>query len=101
VLSFINQHTKRDFSKVFQQYLQTTQVPVLEYYFQPGKLQFRWTSCVEGFDMPLKVSFDNQFFRLIHPTTQWQTVSISQKGIDAPVVDKNFYVQSKQKETTQ
>ncbi|HVG40438.1 MAG TPA: M1 family metallopeptidase [Chitinophagaceae bacterium] len=98
ILSFINQYTKRDFSKVFAQYLQTTQVPVFEYNFQRSELHFRWTNCVEGFAMPLNISINDKTFRLIYPTTKWQSLPVSNDSENTLVIDKNVYVQTKQQD---
>lgn len=98
VLGFLNHYTKKDFSKVFAQYLQTTQVPVLEYFFRPGELHYRWSNCVTGFAMPLNISLDNKAFHLINPTTQWKILTTHDTNPANLSVDKNFYVQTKKQE---
>ncbi|WP_163596460.1 M1 family metallopeptidase, partial [Klebsiella pneumoniae] len=39
--------------KIFNQYLHTTQVPVLEYKTDGGQFSCRWSNCVEGFNLPV------------------------------------------------
>jgi len=39
----------------FNQYLRDNRVPVFEYFIMDGNLTFRWTNCVVGFNMPLKI----------------------------------------------
>ncbi|WP_345948349.1 M1 family metallopeptidase [Mucilaginibacter sp. PAMB04274] len=91
ILKLLNGYTKKDFSKVFAQYLQTTKIPVLEYYFQAGKLHYRWSGCVDGFDMPLKISFDPSNVTVINPTTQWQTLTVT-NATGRLMVDRNFLI---------
>lgn len=82
--------------KVFDQYLRTTMIPVLEYKIENSKLSYRWTSCVKGFDMPLKVTLKDQSFSSIYPTTNWKTTGLSsQINKDNFKADPNFYVKIK------
>lgn len=92
ILSSLNDYTKRDFTKIFEQYLQTTQVPVLEYSFQNNTLEYRWANCVDGFAMPVKISFDNDKYNVIYPTTQRQKLSITEAASKRFVIDRNFYI---------
>ncbi len=92
ILSFLNDYTKRDFTKIFEQYLQTTQVPVLEYSFQNNTMKYCWTNCVHGFAMPIKISFDNDEYTVIYPTTRRQKLSITKAASKQFVIDRNFYI---------
>ena len=78
----------KDFSKLFDQYLRTTKIPVLEYKMDGQKILYRWTNTVAGFNMPVKLT-DNIW---LQPTTEWK--SIQQKGdlVKGLNVDRNFYV---------
>lgn len=96
VLELLNQYTKKDFTKVFAQYLTTTQIPTLEYSFHENKLNYRWINCVEGFGMPLKISLDNSTSLTITPTTKWQEMPVPESGLRSLAVDKNYYVQTRQ-----
>ncbi|MEO6878472.1 MAG: M1 family metallopeptidase, partial [Gemmatimonadaceae bacterium] len=70
---YINRHTGIDFSKVFQQYLTTTDIPTLEYKNDNGRLSYRWTTVVPGFAMPVKAGVgDTASFTLLHPTESWK-----------------------------
>jgi aminopeptidase N len=74
-----------DLSKVFDQYLRTIKIPVLEYKTVKNKTQVRWTNCVEGFNMKLKLEGRNDW---IYPTTEWKTIELKQ----AVRIDPNFYI---------
>lgn len=96
VETYISKQSGIDFSKVFDQYLRTTQIPVLEYKLEKGKLSYRWTNCVKGFNLPLKVSLKGE--RWIKPTENWQTLNLYPEGADEFKVDRNFYVNVKKTE---
>lgn len=92
VESYISKQSGKDFSKVFDQYLRTTQIPQLEYKIGGGKLQYRWTECITGFNLPLKITAGNPTW--IKPTTQWQTMNLA-SGVNEMSVDRNFYIRIK------
>ncbi len=90
---YISTQSKIDFSKIFDQYLRTTQIPVLEYKQHGYQLQYRYTNCVRGFNLPLKINFKGQPW--IKPTTNWQTLSLYPEGDNSFSVDPNFYINTK------
>lgn len=91
---YISQQCGRDLHRVFDQYLRQTAIPVLEYRTEHRQLQYRWTNCLPGFDMPVKVELSPGKFTFIYPTTEWKTVR-RRGGNGALKVDPNFYVESK------
>ncbi len=94
VESYITKQSGIDFSKVFHQYLRTTQLPVLEYKLTNHSLSYRWTNCVPGFNMRIKVMAGKEIW--LKPGTSWQTLHFadwfSAKDF---AIDRNFYVKSK------
>jgi hypothetical protein len=113
---YINQFTQRDFSKVFDQYLRTTKIPVMEYKVVRqkagggmGTIFYRWTNCVKGFNMPVKAAAGNNNAIWISPTENWKRFNLVLPG-DGPAgpklpggetkpgddsffsVDQNFYI---------
>jgi aminopeptidase N len=88
---YLSKNVGRDLSKVFDQYLRDVKIPVLEYSVEKNKIKYRWSNCVEGFDMPVKVSVDGEKMEFIYPTTSWKTI----KGKTDLKVDENFYVTAK------
>lgn len=90
----ISQHAGRDLSKVFDQYLRTTQIPTLEYVVGKDRISFRWTNCIAGFDMPVKLHAGKSLF--IYPTEEWKYITTS-PGISGSVrIDDNFYIHARQ-----
>ena len=51
----MSEQSGKDLSKIFDQYLRTTKIPELEYKFTGDNMYYRWTNCVEGFNMPVKL----------------------------------------------
>jgi aminopeptidase N len=91
VEEFINTKAKQDFTKVYEQYLLTTKIPVLEYKIKKGTLVYHWTNCVKGFDMPIKVILEKDVYTFIYPKETEQKIKIVEKDLK---VDANFYVKA-------
>ncbi|MGH7580122.1 MAG: M1 family metallopeptidase [Gemmatimonadales bacterium] len=78
--------------KVFEQYLTTTTIPVLEYRLAGPELSFRWADAVPGFDMPVTVRASADSSVRLAPTASWQTVTLPLAHPEDFRVDPNFYV---------
>jgi aminopeptidase N len=89
--AYISRESGRDLSKVFDQYLRTTQIPVLEHRIEGATLSYRWADAVPGFDMPLGVSVAGDEL-VIHPTETWQTLPLEVAEAEDFVVDPDYYV---------
>lgn len=95
VEDYISQKAGIDFSKVFDQYLRSTKIPVLEYRMEANKLQFRWANTVEGFNMPVTILWNNKSKR-IAPDTRWKSIKMPASfNIEQLKADRNFYIQTK------
>jgi aminopeptidase N len=92
VEDYISTEAKKDFSKVFDQYLRTTKIPTLEYKIKKGVLTYRWINCVKGFDMPVKVILQKDIYTFIYPTETPQKIKTKVKKESDFKVDENFYV---------
>ena len=101
VEKYISKESKIDFSKVFDQYLRNTEIPTLEYKINGNAIMYRYTNCIEGFTMPVKVSFEKKSNKTIwlKPTTRWQPIRLAE-GYDKETftVDPNFYINTKKTE---
>jgi len=86
---YISSKSGRDFSTVFDQYLRTTQIPVLNLETEKDELEYYWSNCVPGFNLPVKLSNGEW----LYPTTSKQT--IKGKNFEGVTVDKNFYISVK------
>lgn len=74
---YISQQAGFDYSKVFYQYLHTVQVPEFDFYFSAGrkKVFYRYTNCVEGFNLSLVLQSKTARMRII-PNEKWQSISL-------------------------
>jgi hypothetical protein len=81
-----------DLSKVFDQYLRTTQIPLLKYSSNGKTLSFNYERVVKGFAMPLRVRINGQE-RVITPTELKQTLDFPE-AIRTFEVDRNFYIEA-------
>ncbi len=85
--NYISQKSGIDFSSVFDQYLRTIKIPVLEYQQNGNQLKFRYQNVVENFKLPLRINGT----QTINPTTDWQSVDLASPN---PVsFDANYFVE--------
>jgi aminopeptidase N len=94
---YISKQSGIDFSKVFDQYLRTIKIPTLEYKINRNIIAYRWTNCVTGFNMPVKITAGDKKDVFINPTETWQKF---EPGLTADnfAVNRNFYVFTKKVE---
>ncbi len=88
---YISAQSGLDLSKVFDQYLRTTEIPVLNYRIANDTLSFRWQSTVPGFSMPVRVTTGAGSWTLIKPTARWQKLPVTVPA-DQFRVDPNWFV---------
>ncbi|MGZ5211676.1 MAG: M1 family peptidase, partial [Kaistella sp.] len=84
--NYISEKSGIDFSSVFNQYLRTTDIPVLEYSQNGNLLKLRYTNVVDDFKMPLRINGN----KLISPTKNWQTVDL--KSSNPVEFNYNYYI---------
>ena len=76
----------------FNQYLRDNRIPTFEYYLKNNDLVYRWTNCVVGFNMPLKITLNGKE-QWLKPQAEWTI--LPKKSKDSKVeVDQDFYVKS-------
>jgi aminopeptidase N len=88
VEAYFSKKSGKDLSKIFDQYLRTTMIPVLEYKVTGDKISYRWGSCIAGFNMPVKVSNGTW----LHPTNEWQDITATAELMNDFKADPNFYI---------
>lgn len=98
VENYISKESGINFSKVFDQYLRTTQIPVLQWSVNQGMIKAIFINCIPGFQMAVKLPVEPGKYQMV-------TVG-SQKGVAAKTTlsasaianawDKNFYVDYKE-----
>ena len=98
---YISKTSGKDLSKIFDQYLRTTMIPTLEYKIEKarpddrvgrGNLFYRWTNCVKGFNMPVKILTAKDKYNFIYPTESLKQIKFMNNNLK---VDDNFYIYTK------
>lgn len=88
VEDYISQKSGIDFSSVFNQYLRTIKVPILEYQQKGKELKYRWKNVVPNFQLPLKIKSHSL---MITPNEQWQKIEL--KNDKSIAIDENYYIE--------
>ncbi len=88
--SYLADRSGLDLDAFFDQYLRDPRIPVLEYIFSGTDIAFRWTNCIEEFDMPVKILL-NDAPVTIHPTSTWSNYAVGH-GVNKVNIDKEYYV---------
>jgi aminopeptidase N len=88
--SYISNKAGIDLSKVFDQYLRTTKIPLLKYQTNGKTVSFRYERVVEGFAMPIRVRINGKEVSLT-PNAATQSFIFSEE-IKTFDVDRNFYI---------
>ena len=90
--SYINKNAGIDLSKVFDQYLRTTNIPLLRYKLNGKTASFHYERVVKGFAMPIRVSINGKEMK-ITPTETPQTLDFAEE-IKTFEVNRNFYIEA-------
>ena len=88
---FMSRFLNKDLSKIFDQYLRSNKIPVLEYSISKKKLKYRWVNCVNGFDMPVELWDNKNGTYRITPLTEIQEQKINSSKVTLNI---NYYVNS-------
>jgi aminopeptidase N len=102
VEEYMSRQSGKDLSKIFDQYLRTTKIPVLEYKFTGDNMYYRWSNCVKDFNMPVRLAGTNEdpiAIGWLKPTEDWKTVAVTADILkDGLKIDRNFYITVKKVE---
>ncbi|MBV9242300.1 MAG: M1 family metallopeptidase, partial [Acidobacteria bacterium] len=90
--SYISQKAGIDFSKVFDQYLRGTKIPLLKYSIKGNGVTFWYENVVPGFDIPLEVAVNGKLAS-IKPKATPTTLTFNDP-VTTFLVDRNYYVES-------
>jgi len=93
IVDYVSKESGMDLKPVFDQYLHYRTLPILEFMTVNGKLLCRWTSCVEGFNMPVKVRIKGGEYQFITPSSYFRPVQIDGLTKNNLEVDMfNYYI---------
>jgi aminopeptidase N len=94
--NYINKKSGYDFSKIFDQYLRTIEIPVLEYYFDSNQLHYRFSHTISDFKMPIRYRLDaHSTYKWITVSNEWKQIKIENVSAYNFIVDPNFYIKVK------
>lgn len=93
--NYMIKESGKDLKCVFDQYLRHIEIPTLECKVSNNKIEYRWTNCIDNFNMPIKVSLEKGKMGFIYPTKDWKSTKTKIKSKGDFKVDENFYVNSK------
>ena len=88
--TYISQKAGMDLSKVFDQYLRSTEIPLLKYKVNGKTVSFSYSRVVSGFAMPIRVSINGKEVA-ITPKEAIQTLDFPE-DIKTFEVNRNFYI---------
>lgn len=91
VEQYISKESGKALSKVFDQYLRNTSIPILHLKREGNKLRYKWDNCIVGFNMPVKLT-NNQW---LYPSSEWKETKLNKEGSQEINVDPNFYINVK------
>jgi aminopeptidase N len=90
---YLSQQVGMDLNSFFNQYLRDIQIPTLEYSFDGNTLKYHWTSIVDGFQIPVKVTLNGTEVTL-NPKAEWSEFTNPSK-IEKFNVNPNLYILNK------
>lgn len=99
--NYINQHAGFNYQYVFNQYLRTTQIPILIYQIDTihQSIRYRWSNCLPTFNLPLSFWNEAGIQLKIYPTTQWKTKKLQNNQLhllNQTLIERLYYVKAKQ-----
>lgn len=88
--NYLITHLGFDAEPIFDQYLRTSQVPILEYKIAKNRLSYRFTSAISTFKMPVDMVLGEKVERM-DVTTEWKSVELKE-DIQEIKVNPNYYI---------
>lgn len=96
VEDYVSKTAGFNYSKIFEQYLTTTQIPTLQIKFSNDnkKVFYRWTNCIKGFNLPLVLKNNLKKIK-IFPSEEWKNTALKDREaslFDASSIEKMYYI---------
>ena len=90
VENYMSQKSGIDLSKVFNQYLRTTKIPLLQYKIDGKTVSYKYDRVVSGFTMPVRININGKEVEL-KPNETMQTFT-SDSEIKTFEPNRNYYI---------
>ncbi|WP_447642536.1 MULTISPECIES: M1 family metallopeptidase [Chitinophagaceae] len=100
VVAYFNKKSGYDYSKVFDQYLNTIQIPVLKIYFTTNEVHYKYDSCIASFNLPIVMREGENVVKL-YPSQEWKTQKINwaqKQLLTAEQINYMYYIHVKETE---
>lgn len=88
--NYLSEQVGINLKPFFDQYLRDTRIPTLEYFFKDNMFGYRWSNCVAGFNMPIKINVGDKR-EIIKPTAEWNVLRVNNNQ-NVLTVDENYYI---------
>jgi len=92
---FLSMELGADYGPFFRQYLKETALPVLHLRWkgrgETGRLEYRWTSNVPRFSLPIRVIVDGEE-RMLYANDGWKVLSLKKDARPVIVADPKWFV---------
>ena len=96
VIDYFNKASGLNLTPVFNQYLNTNQVPHFVYKVNGDYLYYSWENVNDDFNMPIDIEFDNKKIRL-YPTLKEQKIKLKKLNKRSfQIYDNQFFVKIKE-----
>lgn len=92
IINYINKQSGKNLTKVFDQYLKYTTLPVLEVNFRNGKPFYRWVAAVKDFDMPVRIRIKGGEYVFVTPSSAFKALNLPGATKDNIEIDFNYYI---------
>jgi aminopeptidase N len=78
LIQFLEQRTQKKWRVLIDNYLQTTNIPTLQYEIVGNQkkrveVKYRWVGVEDTFEMPVRAGFGLQDYQVLWPSKSWQT----------------------------
>lgn len=99
--NYISKSVGFDYSYVFDQYLRNTNIPVLELFYQKDKqkLNFRWSNCIEGFNLPIVLKTDKDKIKISPKKNTWNSIDLNETDagfFTTAAIEFKYYIKVKE-----
>ncbi len=88
--NYMSEQTGIDMKPIFDQYLCDIRIPAFEYGLIKNQLRYRWSNCIRGFNMKVKVYINGKPVWL-KPNPRWQNLDL-EEPFQTLKVDPDFYI---------
>lgn len=91
IIAFLNRQTELNLKPIFEQYLNYTKIPELQFKKDKGEIFYRWEADAVNFEMPINIGISGKSHR-IYATKYWQKLDENVDLIRISADEANNYI---------